>query len=234
MPSFDSCFHMLMPNYSRVFVLANGKQASSLLGFLGLGDLLVIFNEGNIPENLNSDVDVLWIHRENESTRMYFGFNGGAHGSRQKVFHVFVKEQPNNESDFLSGDYFLFYGYKNSLLHNYPIGKKIFGFSNKDKKIISPSTGFIFLTFLESIVSDFENIRVFPIGFGRFPNGWYGHAWSYERKKMSMMPFMFLTRDLKKDRWLPVRAIVPDFFIRIFMDISKINFKVCKNMSVKK
>lgn len=221
MSIFGSCLDMLIPNYERVFVLANGKRTPSLLDHLNARDLLVVFNTGNIPENLNDDVDVLWIHREKDSSGMYFGFEADNQEDRKRVFHVFVTERPNGETELSNRDDFLSYCYKSPPLSEYPIGKRVFGFSNRDKKIISPSTGFIFLSVLEKITIEIEDINVFVIGFGQFPNGWHGHAWKYERRRMSMMQFSFLTSDLKKDRWLSFRALIPDFWIRVFMDMSK-------------
>ena len=204
-------FEYYISNFKRVFILANSKSEKKFENtFFNSDDLFIIFNKGISKHIINKLPNILWFHREDEEKKLWFGeefvheyvniFHATIADSeipapKWSKFHLKTKEMPQIE--------------------RYPIGKKIFNFKNKKKnrKIITPTTGFIVLMNLENFNYK-KTIEIYSIGFGKFPNGWYGHDWQYERKAISKFKKIKpMTNRIKNDRFLFIRALIPNNFI---------------------
>lgn len=203
--------------FRRIIVLAN-CEIEGEISILD-DDLLIVFNNPTNIEMVRSASNILWVHRYNEAGKEYFGQKlVGQFGSSGHTCIV------NSMQDFNVAPLWC-----DELIHSlsdidglqaYPVGKRIAFTVKAPVRIESPSTGFIVLTILSQHQKQGHPIRVIAVGFGGLPNGWKGHAWSYERKKMSTMGIQFLDRRLNNVSPRRMRLIgsIPDVAIRFVSD----------------
>lgn len=199
----------IISNYKRIYVIANTNSESCLdiINFRE-DDLFIIFNQGLSNNHLDALSNVIWFHREDERNGSYFGEDKINYG---KAIHATISGCNESVPPW-------------SLLHlnwrampnikSYPLEKKLFNIKKRkrDRKIISPTTGFIVLNFLSSVI-DPSRQKILAIGFCQLPNGWHGHDWQYERYYLSKENNINLLKsNLKKDFFIYIRRFFPNSF----------------------
>lgn len=198
-------------NYKRIFVIANSNSESFLTKIqIHDDDVFIIFNKGIEKNNLKLLPNIIWLHRFSESENNYFG-ESNTITKKENIIHGTISDS-NNKIPTWSDIHINWKIIQN--FDEYPIGKKIFNFKSrkKNRKIISPTTGFITLIYLDKIL-DHSQQKLLAIGFAQLPNGWHGHDWNFERKFLSRQRTINLfTPAMKKDFLIHFRKYFPNSF----------------------
>lgn len=200
----------------RIFIVANSVDYLDCNKLqINKKDALVIFNQPKILNAIENFSRVLWIHRHDEWNNCYFGESLINNFENNNIYHIALTNRllpkPEWAKECISID-------EIPNIKKYPIGKKIFGIK-RGKFIRSPSTGYAVLEMINGLRKTKTKELIYAIGFGQFPNGWYEHAWSFERKCISRMGFHLLTKDVKYDRTMYLRGQLPDFLVNLVFDL---------------
>lgn len=201
----------------RIFILANSKADFDFSGFdINELDVLIIFNELEKLEKIESFSNLIWVHRHNEWGGNFFGENYVRSFKNKNVAHIAIANYEMPKPKWAE-DIIFINEMPNICL--YPIGKKVFGLRRKFIK--SPSSGYVVLEIINNISAQINEKLIYAIGFGQFPNGWYEHAWGFERRRMSSFGIVFLSKEMNIDKKIYLRGLIPDFVANMIFDFFK-------------
>lgn len=222
-------FYQYISEYECIIVIANAKKTNDVIKKIKNKKitkkfLFVVFN--SVDLSLFDEVDhVCVIHRHHQQTPFFFGWSEET-TKHANISHWFVcSKKTDIDSYSLNTERMLVI--KKNYVSGYPINKKIFSFRNKNKYIESPTTGFFILSLLDELNKN-NKLNIDAYGFGLLPNGYQGHAWSFERRALSKMSIVFYTHRFRRDMFLYFRGLLPDVFIRLYQDISVLSRKYIK------
>lgn len=199
----------ILKEYERVFIFSNTKNEKIIDNlFINENDLIIIFNNGLSCIEKFKNKKILWLHRFDSGKNKYFGEDF----TKYKLFmHGSISDEPCTAPNWSC-----IHLTSNSMpgIEKYPIGKKLFNLKKRKKEryIISPTTGFITLSYIIDALKTCST-TAYAIDFGRLPNGWHGHDWSFERNYLSSQnKIILLNNKLKKDFLIHLRKFYPNSF----------------------
>ena len=166
----------------------------------GAGEVFVIFNRHRFALGEHLAARTIWVHRLDEASGLYFGNSAPAEPTFRAFHHLSIAgDSPAHARGIGDGSYL---SYRAALpsLADYPVGRPILP-AHGIRRIVSPSTGFVVFSLLDELQARGAVFCIRAVGVGREYNGWPGHDWVFERRKLLRTTIDFRTADGRPDRW---------------------------------
>lgn len=143
-------------------------------------DVFIVFNRHRFTLGPDLAPHTVWVHRLDEASGRFFGESA----PDAAFHHLRVAGAEPRRAALPADTSYLSYRAPLPDLRAYPVGRRLLVPQHRVRRIVSPSTGFVVLALLMELQRRGAGFRLRAVGVGREFDGWPGHAWAFERKRL--------------------------------------------------
>lgn len=178
------------------------------------GEAFVVFNGHRYTIDERLAEQTIWVHRRHEPSGRYYADPAESGRPAGNFHHVRVAAADPRTVSIPPGVSYLSYEAPLPGLAGYPVGRPLLVPRRGVRRIDSPSTGFLTFALLEELRRRGAGFRVVAVGVGREYEGWLGHDWKFERRRLHSSTIDFRMPDGRPDRWRTVLDSMPYEVVR--------------------
>lgn len=180
----------------------------------GDGDAFVVFNRHRFTMDERHAVRTVWVHRMDEVSGRYFGDTTESGRPTRAFHHLYVAGDDPRDVSLPADVSHVSYRAPLPGLAGYPVGRRLLLPQRGIRRIVSPSTGFVVFALLDELRRQGAGFRIRAVGIGREYDGWPGHDWKFERRRLLRRGIDFRQPDGRPDRWRSLLDWMPYELVR--------------------